>query len=196
MLNALLRFYPHHDRIEGDEQARVEKSDFRPTPEEFAVRGLFWTVGYFQPKWFLNKNIEDENQYKEEASMNSDYRPERILWLGCQIAKNGTRIGYNYSEHRFFMPDTPQSAAATPSASSEVASTTDTATLMADCEDIDEMSRASRSTTGFSEKTEGEGFRFQHSSTWESQNTDDAMDMEEGSVVTEMAGIEHSRETP
>ena len=40
MLNSLLRFYHFYTRIEGDELPIPEKNDFRPTPEEFALRGL------------------------------------------------------------------------------------------------------------------------------------------------------------
>lgn len=48
--------------------------------------GLDWAAGYFTPGWFQNKDIEDENQYKEDYFMNTDSRPERILWLGCKLA--------------------------------------------------------------------------------------------------------------
>jgi hypothetical protein len=78
-LNTLLRFYHFRPRIEGGKLPIPEENDFRPTPEEFAVRGLEWASNYFPPDWFENKNIEEENQYKEDASMNTDYRPERIL---------------------------------------------------------------------------------------------------------------------
>jgi hypothetical protein len=95
MLNTLLRFYSNYHRIEGDLIPVPEKNDFRPTPEEFALRGMFWTVRYFIP------DIEDENQYKEDASMNTEYRPERILWLGCQLAKSGRWICYSKADHKF-----------------------------------------------------------------------------------------------
>ena len=87
--------------MESEEQPVPDKNDFRPAPEEFAMRGLPWTVDYFSPDWFDNENIEDENQYKEDPSMNSDYRPERILWLGSQIAKAGKWIIYNSVNHGF-----------------------------------------------------------------------------------------------
>jgi len=106
MLNTLLRFYHNYSRIEGDLLPVPDKNDFRPTPEEFVIRGLFWTVRCFIPGWFRNKNIEDENQYKEDASMNTDYRPERILWLGCQLAKSGRWICYE--NHKFMLPRASQ----------------------------------------------------------------------------------------
>jgi hypothetical protein len=90
MLNPLLRFYKNYPGIEGDLLPVPEKNDCRPTPEEFALRGLFWTVRYFIPGWFRNKNIEDENQYKEDASMDTEYRRSVLnrpangwMGLGC-----------------------------------------------------------------------------------------------------------------
>jgi hypothetical protein len=98
MLNTLRRFYYNYSRIEGDLLPVPDKNDFRPAPEEFALRGLFWTVRCLIPGWFRNKNIEDENQYKEDASLNTDYHPERILYLKCQLAKSGKWIYYNYEK--------------------------------------------------------------------------------------------------
>ena len=170
-LNTLLRFYHNYPRIEGNLLPVPDKNDFRPTPEEFALRGLFWTVCYLIPGWLRNKNIEDENQYKENASMNTDYRLERILWLGCQLAQSRKWICYSHEDHKFSMPGSEQTMdiveSATPSElelDSENESTTDTATLMADCDaDAEEMSFASRSSTGLSEKVQGQeskwGFR-------------------------------------
>jgi len=200
MLNTLLRFYHNYSRIESDLLPVPDKNDFRPTPEEFALRGLFWTVRYFIPGWFRNKNIEDENQYKEDASMNTDYRPERILWLGCQLAKSGMWICYNREIHKFFMPGSEKTMdtvmePATPSElelDSGNESTTDTATLMADCDDtdIEGMSFASRSSTGLSEKVQGQESKWgiQTSSTWTSEQTqeEEGMEVEEGSVSTTM----------
>jgi hypothetical protein len=195
MLNTLLRFYHNYSRIEGDLLPVPEKNDFRPTPEEFAFRGLFWTVRYFIPGWFRNKNIEDENQYKEDASMNTDYRPERILWLGCQLAKSGKWICYD--NHKFTLPRAKAvDCVMEPTTPSELEldsgneSTTDTATLMADGDDADveEMSFASRSSTGLSENTQGQESKWgiQTSSTWSSEQTQEEEDMEveEGSSVS------------
>jgi len=92
MLNTLMHFYHNYSCIEGDLLLVPDKNDFRPTPEEFALRGLFWTFRYFISGWFRKKSIKDENQYKEDASMNTDYRPECILWLGCQLTKSGKFI--------------------------------------------------------------------------------------------------------
>ena len=104
MLNTLLWFYHFCPRIEGDKVPIPEKNYFRPAPEEFAMRGLEWASSYFPPGWFGNKNITEENKYKEDASMNSDYRPERILWLGHRLAKLEKWFAYNDEDHNFFIP--------------------------------------------------------------------------------------------
>jgi hypothetical protein len=99
MLNTLLESYSTHSRIEGDAMPIPEKDDFRPTPEEFAMHGLFWADKYFPPDWFSNKNFEYENK---EASINTEYRTERILWLSCKLARSGKWI--SYKNNRFFVP--------------------------------------------------------------------------------------------
>ncbi|OBT63800.1 hypothetical protein VE03_06930 [Pseudogymnoascus sp. 23342-1-I1] len=62
------------------------KDIFRPFPEEFAMQGLGFTAGYFPEEWFDNENVEPETHYLEAESMRSQHRPERVLWLGVQIA--------------------------------------------------------------------------------------------------------------
>ncbi|OBT57876.1 hypothetical protein VE04_02097 [Pseudogymnoascus sp. 24MN13] len=62
------------------------KDIFRPFPEEFAMQGLGFTAGYFPEGWFSNENVEPETHYLEAESMRSQHRPERVLWLGVQIA--------------------------------------------------------------------------------------------------------------
>ena len=191
MLNTLLRFYHFHSRIEEDKLPIPEKNDFRPTPEEFAMRGLEWAASYFPPDWFENKNIEEENQYKEDACMNTDYRPERILWLGCRLAKSGKWFAYNNKDHKFFIPGLVEmgNSSMAPAVSSDLEldsgteSSTDTATIMADSDADELLSFASRTSTGLSEKTQGEesNWRDQNVSTWESQEVgpDDRMDIAE-----------------
>jgi hypothetical protein len=41
MLNTLLHFYYNYSRIEGDLLPIPDKNDFRPAPEEFALRDFF-----------------------------------------------------------------------------------------------------------------------------------------------------------
>jgi len=155
MLNTLIRFYHTHDRIEQEDRPVPAKNDFRPCPEEFAMRGLFWTLDYFPSGWFMNKNIEDENQYKEDASMNTEYRPEMILYLNVKLAKAGKWIGYNAEEKRFFLP------ARTPKQYSETdnESRSKSATIVDDNDDG--MSWASESS---------------RKSTWESNDTQQTED--------------------
>lgn len=95
MLNGLARFYHTYPRIESDE-IPIAEDPARPTPEEFALRGLDFAEYYFPKDWFENKNIEDENMYKEDLSMNTDYRPEHILWRGRQLANRCPEIRYVY----------------------------------------------------------------------------------------------------
>ncbi|KAI1377316.1 hypothetical protein F4677DRAFT_52454 [Hypoxylon crocopeplum] len=55
-------------------------------PEDFTMKGLIWTGKYYPNDWFLDDKIDDDEKYFEVASM-EDERKERILWLGCHIAK-------------------------------------------------------------------------------------------------------------
>lgn len=54
---------------------------YRPLPEDYAMRGLIYTEGYFPPKWFPDETVEDDERYFEQASTEGD-RKERLLWLG------------------------------------------------------------------------------------------------------------------
>jgi hypothetical protein len=72
------------------------KDIFRPFPEEFAMQGLGFTAGYFPEKWFGNENVEPETHYLEAESMRSQHRPERVQWLGVQLAELAPEwIGYS-----------------------------------------------------------------------------------------------------
>lgn len=101
MLNSLLKSYDAYSQIEGDKLPIPEKKGFRPAPEEFAIRGLEWDP-YLPMDWFENGSVEDENQYKEDISMDTSYRLERVLWLGCQLAQDKKWFRYNSIEHEFF----------------------------------------------------------------------------------------------
>ncbi|KAI9743392.1 MAG: hypothetical protein M1818_003239 [Claussenomyces sp. TS43310] len=104
LLNSLLNTHKDYARIESENIPTPAKDDFRPFPEDFAMRGLFWTQNYYPKAWFDNKNIDDENQYKDEASVDSEFRPERVLWLGCRLASRVDCINYTSIEHKFFIP--------------------------------------------------------------------------------------------
>jgi hypothetical protein len=74
------------------------KDIFRPFPEEFAMQGLGFTAGYFPEKWFGDENVEPETHYLEAGSMRSKHRPERVQWLGVQLAELAPEwIGYDGS---------------------------------------------------------------------------------------------------
>jgi hypothetical protein len=101
MLNEVPRGYSVYARIESDGIPLPEENYARPTPEEFALRGLDFAEYYFPTGWFENHNIDDENMYMENRSLNRDYRTERILWLGRQLANRCAEISYSSSRHKF-----------------------------------------------------------------------------------------------
>ncbi|KAI1872276.1 hypothetical protein JX265_001600 [Neoarthrinium moseri] len=100
LLNSLLLSYRDYDRIHNDNFPRPVKELPRPLPEDFAMKGLLWVDKYFPVDWFSNDKIDDDEKYFEVASM-TDERKERILWLGCRIAKLGKWLTYDESIHQF-----------------------------------------------------------------------------------------------
>ena len=73
--------------------AAPAKNTFPPFPEEFAMRGLGFTTGYFPDEYFANENVEPETHYLEAKSRRFQHRrPERVLWLGVHIA--GLAVGW------------------------------------------------------------------------------------------------------
>ncbi|KFX94655.1 hypothetical protein O988_06170, partial [Pseudogymnoascus sp. VKM F-3808] len=84
--------------------AAPAKDIFHPFPEEFAMQGLDFTSKYFPEGWFANENVE---HYLEAECTRSQHRPERILWLGVQIAGlAGEWMGYsNVDGYRFSVGD-------------------------------------------------------------------------------------------
>ena len=92
--------------------ASPSTDEFRPFPEEWAMQGLGWTADYFPPGWFHNPNVESEKHYLEAESMRTEHRPERVLWLGIQIARIGGAIAYDAATHTFTLPGVPAAAAA------------------------------------------------------------------------------------
>jgi hypothetical protein len=77
MLNTILASGGSISGIENESFPRPEKDDVRPLPEDFAVRGLLWTEGYFPDGWFANDKI-DEEKYHELPLMTAE-RKERIF---------------------------------------------------------------------------------------------------------------------
>lgn len=105
-----LAYFPLAMRIQRkSEFPRPEGQLPRPLPEDFALRGLFWTceqpnVGpYFPSDWFSNHTIEEDEKYDEFASM-ADERRERILWLSVSIAQHKKWLLYDENLHRFSVP--------------------------------------------------------------------------------------------
>lgn len=94
MLNTLLTQYKTPSRIEAEQFPLPAMDEFRPFPEDFALRGLLWADNYFPDGWFTHEKIDEEEKYHERASM-TDERKERILWLACKIAKAGPWISYD-----------------------------------------------------------------------------------------------------
>jgi hypothetical protein len=92
--------------------ASPSTDEFRPFPEEWAMQGLGWTADYFPPGWFHNPNVESEKHYMEAESMRTEHRPERVLWLGVQIANIAGAFAYDAATHTFMLPGVPVAAAA------------------------------------------------------------------------------------
>ncbi|RYP29533.1 hypothetical protein DL766_005337 [Monosporascus sp. MC13-8B] len=101
LLNSLLQSYRSYDRIRSDQFPRQEKVPApRPLPEDFAMKGLLWVEDYFPNDWFSNEKIDDDEKYFEMKSMTEE-RKERILWLGCRVAKHGKWLVYDENLHQF-----------------------------------------------------------------------------------------------
>lgn len=85
----------------------------RPLPEDFAMRGLLWTDKYYVDEWFNKTEVDDEDKYFEVASF-SEQRKDRILWLGCQIARCSNKWILYDGETRTFsvVPEFDDSTAA------------------------------------------------------------------------------------
>ncbi|KAI5860682.1 hypothetical protein GGS23DRAFT_599200 [Durotheca rogersii] len=100
-LNSLLLSYRDYTRIQEERFPRRDKELApRPLPEDFAMKGLVWVDKYFPADWFSNDKIDDDEKYFEVASMTDD-RKERVLWLGCRIAKFGSWLTYDENSHQF-----------------------------------------------------------------------------------------------
>lgn len=82
MLNSLSIHFPRHERIEREEFVR---SNDRPLPEDWSLRGLLWTDKLFPPDRFNSDKVdEDERTFELPSTMEA--RKERVLWLGYNLA--------------------------------------------------------------------------------------------------------------
>lgn len=95
-LNPLSIGFDHYDRIERKDFSRPSE---RPFPEDWSLRGLLWTDGMFPESWFSEFSDDDEKLF-EFPSM-AEYRRERILWLGWQLAAHERWIQYDSTGKRF-----------------------------------------------------------------------------------------------
>ncbi|KAI1337204.1 hypothetical protein F5Y15DRAFT_164368 [Xylariaceae sp. FL0016] len=101
LLNDLLKSYHSYSRLHDIQFPREGKDvSPRPLPEDFAMRGLLWVTDYYPEDWYSNEKIDDDEKYLEAASM-TDERKERILWVGCRIAKTGKWLTYDETTHLF-----------------------------------------------------------------------------------------------
>lgn len=101
LLNSLLQSYSDYSRILGDVIPVPAITGARPFREDFALREISWTNRYYPQGWFDGKNMYRSDQFIDNALLVDRYRPERILWLGAQIAKHVDSLQYNHVEHRF-----------------------------------------------------------------------------------------------
>jgi hypothetical protein len=76
------------------------KTNHRPLPEDFALRGLLWSKGYYPEDWFSSQ--EEGEELMEMESM-TDRRKERILWLASRIASRGLWISWDSTAKKFNM---------------------------------------------------------------------------------------------
>ncbi|KAH8742447.1 hypothetical protein F5883DRAFT_374857, partial [Diaporthe sp. PMI_573] len=85
MLNSLSVTFQNYVHIESEEFPRP--SD-RPLPEDWSLRGLFWTDKLYPSDWCSGDNVDDDERGFELASM-TEQRKEGVLWLGYNLALPG-----------------------------------------------------------------------------------------------------------
>ncbi|KAG9257762.1 uncharacterized protein F5Z01DRAFT_414620 [Emericellopsis atlantica] len=77
-----------------------EQQPTRPLPEDYAMRGLWYTDDYFPMNWFRNSKVEFEERYFERRSL-VDLRVERILWIAMRLSKAGDWLVFDVSLEKF-----------------------------------------------------------------------------------------------
>ncbi|KAH8754798.1 hypothetical protein F5883DRAFT_632527 [Diaporthe sp. PMI_573] len=97
MLNSLSIHFQNHERIESEEFPRPYD---RPLPEDWNLRGLLWTDKLFPSGWFDTADVDHDERALELASM-TDYRKERVLWLGYHLACSGKWLTYDKQSKQF-----------------------------------------------------------------------------------------------
>ncbi|KAL7904318.1 hypothetical protein GGI35DRAFT_202752 [Trichoderma velutinum] len=102
MLNYLKQSCKFEPRM--DSAVFPVERDYRPLPEDYAMRGLIYTEEYFPLEWFSSEAVEEDEKYFEQASM-VDARKERILWIGRQIANVGHWLLWDEENAKFTAAD-------------------------------------------------------------------------------------------
>lgn len=164
MLNTLLGSHKNPARIEDNRFPLPEKDAIHPFPEDYAMRGLLWTAPYFPEHWFNNDKIDEEEKYREAASM-TDLRKERILWLAVMISKRGPWL--KYTREQFSVPEIFQEPTAASLTESEKIPVTAVPVNVPDCEH-EIISPASRTLTSESATTVAS---VERTKTWETDTS-------------------------
>ncbi|TQS36109.1 hypothetical protein Golomagni_03450 [Golovinomyces magnicellulatus] len=71
--------------------------EFKPLPEDYAMRGLVWTKDYFPENWFSKDEVVDQDIYVENLFLTRQ-RKERIVWLGHKIVQLDSRLKFKNDE--------------------------------------------------------------------------------------------------
>ncbi|RKF78237.1 putative telomerase-binding protein est1a protein [Golovinomyces cichoracearum] len=82
---------------EDSEFPYPKDDDFKPLPEDYAMRGLIWTRDYFPEKWFSKDEVADQDIYVENLFLTRQRR-ERIVWLSHKIVKLDSQLKYRNDE--------------------------------------------------------------------------------------------------
>jgi hypothetical protein len=106
VLNSYTRCSEKLDEIERETFPGLHNKASQPLPEDFDLRGLVWSQGYFPDNWFSNSHIEDEQEYMKDSPTIQEDRLERILWLGFRLASRGNWMYYDSSDRQFSVPNT------------------------------------------------------------------------------------------
>ncbi|KAJ4386336.1 hypothetical protein N0V93_009230 [Gnomoniopsis smithogilvyi] len=97
MLTSLTIGFKHFEHIESQE---FPKPSERPLCEDWNLRGLLWTDALFPSDWFSNNKVDEDEKSFELPSM-TEYRRERVLWLGWNLAAHKKWIIYDEQTKQF-----------------------------------------------------------------------------------------------
>lgn len=97
MLTSLTIGFQHFSRIESKE---FPKPSARPLCEDWNLRGLLYADGLFPSDWFSNEHVDIDEKSFELSSM-IEYRRERVLWHGWNLAAHKKWIVYDETTKQF-----------------------------------------------------------------------------------------------